>query len=74
VPFKKENNNHGRYWIFIGVSHTYCWECSSGLDFILESGDNFVVAGTPGFTPKDEHELPSYLQEAIQAMKPTEVA
>jgi hypothetical protein len=74
VPFKKENNNHGRYWIFIGASHTYCWECSSGLDFILESGDNFVVAGTPGFTPKDEHELPGYLQEAIQAMKPMEVA
>lgn len=74
APFKKENNNHGRYWIFIGASHIYCWECSSGLDFILESGDNFVVSGTPGFTPKDVHELPSYLQEAIQAVKPMEVA
>mgnify|MGYP000179822090 FL=1 len=74
VAFKKENDNHGRYWIFIAASHIYCWECSSGLDFILESGGDFVVAGTPGFTPKDEHELPSYLQEAIQAMKPMEVA
>lgn len=70
----KQNDNHGRYWIFIGASQTYCWECTSGLDFILESGNDLTVAGTPGFTPKEEHELPQYLQGAIQEMKATEVA
>ncbi len=66
--FKKQNDNHGRYWIFIGESHIHCWECSSGLDFICERNDGLVVAGTPGFTPKEKHELPIYLQDAIKAM------
>jgi len=71
---QKQHDNHGRYWIFIGVSHLYCWECSSGLDFIQESGEDLVVAGTPGFTPKEACELPRYLQEAIKVMQSMEVA
>lgn len=61
----KQNDNHGRYWILIGTKHTWCWECSSGLDFIRESGGQFIVDGSPTFTPKEEAELPRYLQDQI---------
>ncbi|WGY46233.1 hypothetical protein [Vibrio sp. ABG19] len=62
---QKQNDNHGRYWILVGTEHTWCWECSSGLDFIRESGGRFIVDGSPTFTPKEEAELPRYLQEQI---------
>ncbi|QYJ98866.1 hypothetical protein K0J45_06450 [Shewanella alkalitolerans] len=62
---QKQNDNHGRYWILVGTEHTWCWECSSGLDFIRESGGRFIVDGSPTFTPKEEDELPRYLQDQI---------
>ncbi|EGQ9598063.1 hypothetical protein F3R80_16360 [Vibrio parahaemolyticus] len=62
---QKQNDNHGRYWILVGTEHTWCWECSSGLDFIRESGGRFIVDGSPTFTPKEEAELPRYLQDQI---------
>ncbi|MBU2964034.1 hypothetical protein Q4508_07680 [Amphritea sp. 2_MG-2023] len=64
---QKKNTNHGRYWVFIGSSHHWYWECSSGLDFIQNyDGETFTVAGIPTFTPKEEAELPQYLQHAIK--------
>ena len=63
---QKQNDNHGRYWIFVGTEHTWCWECSSGLDFIRESGEQFSVNGSPTFTPKQVGELPRYLQDQIE--------
>jgi len=62
---QKQSDNHGRYWILVGTEHTWCWECSSGLDFIRESGGQFIVDGSPTFTPKEEAELPRYLQDQI---------
>ncbi|MCL1120124.1 hypothetical protein N7V09_16990 [Shewanella seohaensis] len=61
----KQNDNHGRYWILVGTEHTWCWECSSGIDFIRESGGLFTVDGSPTFTPKEVAELPRYLQDQI---------
>ena len=63
---QKQNDNHGRYWILIGAEHAWCWECSSGLDFIRENGGRFTVDGSPTFTPKEVTELPRYLQERIK--------
>ena len=63
---QKQNDNHGRYWILIGREHAWCWECSSGLDFIREDGGRFGVDGSPTFTPKEVAELPRYLQEQIK--------
>lgn len=68
----KEHDNHGRYWIFIGQSQTYCWECTSGLDCFEHKGGLFIIEGTPCFTPKSENELPRYLQDAMK-MKTAEV-
>ena len=62
---QKQHDNHGRYWIFVGTEHTWCWECSSGLDFIREDGDLFSIDGSPTFTPKEVIELPRYLQDQI---------
>lgn len=67
---QKQADNHGRYWIFISHSHTVCWECSSGLDFIGER----IIEGTPTFTPKEKHELPRFLQDAIKEMTSLEMA
>lgn len=66
---QKQPDNHGRYWIFISHSHTICWECTSGLDFIGELiiGEH-IIDGTPTFTPKEKHELPRFLQDAIKEM------
>lgn len=63
---QKQNDNHGRYWILIGSQHIWCWECSSGLDFIRDNGAEFNVDGSPTFTPKEVGELPRYLQERIK--------
>lgn len=64
--FQKQSDNHGRYWILIGgTKHTWCWECSSGLDFIRENGGQFTVDGWPTFTPKEVGELPRYLQDQV---------
>lgn len=63
---QKKSDNHGRYWILIGgTKHTWCWECSSGLDFIRENGGQFTVDGSPTFTPKEVGELPRYLQDQV---------
>jgi hypothetical protein len=62
---RKESDNHGRYWILIGSKQTWCWECSSGLDFIRENDSSFSVDGSPTFTPKEVTELPQYLQNQI---------
>ncbi|MFM2482851.1 hypothetical protein [Celerinatantimonas sp. YJH-8] len=62
---QKQNDNHGRYWILVGTQHTWCWECSSGLDFIRENSGQFTVDGSPTFTPKEVAELPRYLQDQI---------
>lgn len=62
---QKQNDNHGRYWILIGTEHPWCWECSSGLDFIRENSGRFSVDGSPTFTPKEVEELPRYLQDQI---------
>ena len=70
---QKENDNHGRYWIFIGETHTYCWECTSGLDFIRDAEEGFRVAGTPSFTPKEEHELPQFLQSTLKRITSVEI-
>ncbi|MEJ2766230.1 hypothetical protein VV869_19955 [Photobacterium sp. MCCC 1A19761] len=67
----KQSDNHGRYWVFIGASHTWCWECTSGLDFICKHNDGFNVDGTPSFIPKDEDELPHYLKNTINKKKKT---
>ncbi|WP_299020971.1 hypothetical protein [uncultured Photobacterium sp.] len=67
----KQSDNHGRYWVFIGASHTWCWECTSGLDFICKHNDGFIVDGTPSFIPKDEDELPHYLKNTINKKKKT---
>lgn len=61
----KESDNHGRYWILLGRKQTWCWECSSGLDFIRGNGPIFQVDGSPTFTPKEVTELPQYLQHQI---------
>ncbi|ESE41862.1 hypothetical protein [Shewanella decolorationis] len=61
----KQNDNHGRYWILVGTEHTWCWECSSGLDFIRENSGKFIVDGSPTFTPKEVATLPRYLQDQI---------
>ncbi|MGO4999260.1 hypothetical protein [Oceanisphaera sp. W20_SRM_FM3] len=71
---QKENDNHGRYWIFIGEKHTYCWECTSGLDFIRDTEKGLIVTGTPSFTPKEEHELPQFLKIALKRITSVEVA
>lgn len=71
--FRKDSSNHSRYWILFGSSQVWCWECSSGLDFIRDSGDTYTVEGTPTFTPKEESELPRYLQDEIIRMKMEEV-
>ncbi|MAY00474.1 MAG: hypothetical protein CMI08_14990 [Oceanospirillaceae bacterium] len=63
---QKQNDNHGRYWILIGSQHIWCWECTSGLDFIRENGGQFIVDGSPTFTPKEVTELPQYLQNQIK--------
>ena len=62
---QKQNDNHGRYWILVGGNHTWCWECSSGLDFISENSGWFAVDGSPTFTPKEVGELPRYLRDHI---------
>lgn len=69
--FEKEHNNHGRYWVLIGNANIYCWECTSGLDFIeSDAADNeFIVKGTPSFTPKSLNELPDYLQKKVTMIK-----
>lgn len=60
------NDDHGRYWILIGTQHIWCWECTSGLDFIREHSGQFKVDGSPTFTPKEVTELPQYLQKQIK--------
>lgn len=72
--FQKKHDNHGRYWILVGTSQIYCWECTIGLDFIRETNTGFVVDGTPGFTPKEVKELPRYLQYAVNEIMSVEVA
>ncbi|WP_105213238.1 hypothetical protein [Pseudoalteromonas sp. T1lg22] len=62
---QKQNDNHGRYWILVSAEHTWCWECSSGLDFIRENSGKFIVDGSPTFTPKEVATLPRYLQDQI---------
>lgn len=64
---QKQSDNHGRYWILVGTKHTWCWECSSGLDFFTreKSRQLSVVEGSPTFTPKEVGELPRYLQDQI---------
>ncbi len=71
--FHKRSDNHGRYWIFIGDSHSWCWECTSGLDFIREDNDSLTVDGTPTFIPKEVNELPQYLQHKISTLQTAEV-
>lgn len=72
--FKKQSDNHGRYWVFWSKTYTWCWECTSGLDFIQCNGnDHFIVDGTPTFTPKEEAELPLFLQNMIKNIKSVEV-
>lgn len=75
LTIEKHSDNHGRYWILIGTHHTWCWECSSGLDFIqLKDGeDDFIVEGTPTFTPKEETELPGYLIQALEKVRAGEL-
>lgn len=70
--FDKQSDNHGRYWIFIGASYTWCWECTSGLDFICNTDKGCIVDGTPSFIPKNETELPSYLQQTINKIRTVE--
>lgn len=66
---QKQSDNHGRYWILIGSEHIWCWECSSGLDFILENNGIYTVNGAPTFTPKEVKELPQYLQNKINNIR-----
>lgn len=71
--FQKEPNNHGRYWIFITNEDIYCWECSSGIDFMHCTPHGDFVRGTPTFTPKKVDELPQYLQKELQNYRTKEV-
>ena len=71
--FYKHSDNHGRYWIFIGDNYSWCWECTSGLDFIRGNNDRLTVDGTPTFIPKEVNELPQYLQHKINTLQTAEV-
>lgn len=62
---QKQSDNHGRYWILIGTNHIWCWECSSGLDFMRDKDGQFIVDGSPTFTPKEVGGLPQYLQGQV---------
>lgn len=70
--FDKSSDNHGRYWIFIGPKTIWCWECTSGLDFIKQENGIIKVDGFPTFTPKTKQELPDYLQQQINALNSVE--
>ena len=67
---QKHPDNHGRYWIFISHSEIHAWECTCGLDFIQGNS----VEGFPTFTPKEVHELPEFLQDAIKKIKSGQVS
>ena len=70
--FDKSSDNHGRYWIFIGPKTFWCWECTSGLDFMKQENGVIEVDGFPTFTPKTREELPDYLQQQINALNDVE--
>lgn len=70
--FDKSSDNHGRYWIFIGPNTIWCWECTSGLDFMKQENGIIEVDGFPTFTPKTKQELPEYLQQQINALNGVE--
>ncbi|MDO6683764.1 hypothetical protein Q4551_15845 [Oceanobacter sp. 5_MG-2023] len=63
---EKRNENHGRFWIFIGQHQVSCWECTCGLDFIKEQGGSYIIDGCPTFIPKDPTELPQFLKHQLQ--------
>lgn len=66
----KKSETHGRYWIFIGQQNQVtCWECTSGLDFIKEQGNSYIIEGYPTFIPKEQSELPEFLQRAVTNSK-----
>ena len=58
---KKNNDNHSRYWIFIGTDNIYCWECSASLDYLNKG----TIKNYLTFTPKAIEDLPPYLRAAI---------
>jgi hypothetical protein len=63
---EKRNENHGRFWIFIGQNQVTCWECTSGLDFIKEQEGSYFIDGYPTFIPKERSELPQFLQQQLR--------
>jgi hypothetical protein len=63
---EKRNENHGRFWIFIGQDQVSCWECTSGLDFIKEQECYYFIDGYPTFIPKERSELPQFLQQQLR--------
>lgn len=63
---EKRNENHGRFWVFIGQHQVSCWECTSGLDFIKEQEATYLIDGYPTFIPKERSELPQFLQQQLQ--------
>jgi len=71
--FEKKNENHGRFWIFIGQHQVSCWECTSGLDFIRDQEGSYIIDGYPTFIPKEQSELPQFLQRAVTNSKNMEV-
>lgn len=62
----KSPDNHDRYWLFFTSAGLKCWKVSASLDFAREHNRQWVVHGTPTFTPLDKRDLPQYLQDIVE--------
>lgn len=63
----KSPDNHDRYWLFFTSVGLKCWKVSASLDFAREQHGQWIVHGTPTFTPLDKRDLPQYLHEIVEA-------
>ncbi len=64
----KSPENHDRYWIFFIKNEIRAWKVSASLDFARKTNTNELkVYGYPTFSPIQKDDLPSYLQEHIEA-------
>jgi len=63
----KSPDNHDRYWLFYTSGGLKCWKVSASLDFARENHGQWIVHGTPTFTPLDKRELPQYLHDIVEA-------
>jgi len=72
--FKKQRQNHDRYWIFQSTGSVMAWKCTTSFDFLKPSNDDYIVEGHPTFIPVKEKELPSYLLDKLAEICVTESA